>query len=221
MAWLDGEIVFSNTWKDTRSRVYRIAPDSMSVKAYFDMPSEAVHTSGLESDGKYLWAVDFISNKAYKIDWAPSFSAQVAHVIGSFDTTLRGTSACGIVSLRGEKLLAMSDFRCSKRTIFVRHEAALAARSARDAIVFSYRNEGFSQGLAFDGQYLFESEKKFGVGVINKMDLSLLLQKGNARHATIRQYPAPSTGVEDLAWDGTHLWTSDESTFRFYTARLK
>jgi glutamine cyclotransferase len=68
------------------------------------------------------------------------------------------------------------------------------------SIVFSYSNEGFSQGLEWDGAYLYESENKCGINVINQMDLQVLRDSGSARKATVRQYNAPSKGVEDLAW---------------------
>ena len=60
---------------------------------------------------------------------------------------------------------------------------------------------------------------KRGVDVINQMDVGKLAATGRARAATVRQYDAPSKGVEDLAWDGTWLYTSDETTFRFYRGR--
>src|SRR4029079_12421680 len=70
MTWVDGRIVFANSWKDTRSRVYRYAPERMELEATFDMPPEAVHTSGLAWDGTRFFAVDYKSNRCYEIDLA-------------------------------------------------------------------------------------------------------------------------------------------------------
>ena len=61
---------------------------------------------------------------------------------------------------------------------------------------------------------------KRGVDIINRLDLGLLRETRHARRATVRQYPAPSGGVEDLAWDGSVMWTSDESVFRFFKGVL-
>jgi hypothetical protein len=66
----------------------------------------------------------------------------------------------------------------------------------------------------------YESENKCGINVINQMDLQVLRDSGSARKATVRQYNAPSKGVEDLAWDGQFFYTSDETTFHFYRARI-
>ena len=50
----------------------------MSAERYFDMPTAAVHTSGLAWDGEHLWAVDYISNCAYWIDLEASLAAGTA-----------------------------------------------------------------------------------------------------------------------------------------------
>ena len=220
MTWVDGRLIFANTWKDRKSRVYEIDPDDMKILRYFDMPEGAVHTSGLAWDGKCLWAVDHRSNLAYKLDLEPSLSTGRASVIGSFETTLKGTSACCLIEWNNGRYLAISDFMESRRTLFVRHEQAVERGTAAGLLEFSYKNEGFSQGLEFIGGYLYESENKRATDVINKMDLKILTESRNARRATVRQYSAPGRGVEDLAWDGKRLWTSDEVVFRFFKAIL-
>lgn len=219
LTYANGNLIFANTWKNTRSRVYEIDPKNMEIKRYFDMPPEAVHTSGLAWDGEYLWAVDYISNRGYCIDLEPSLSVGKVNIIGSFDTTLKGTSACCIVPWNGQNYLAISDFRRTRKTIFVRKEDAIKAKTAEGAIDFYYLNEYFSQGLEFAKGHLFESENKIGQNVINKIDLKKLEETQDSRKATIMQYSAPSNGVEDLAWDGEYFWTSDESVFRFFKTK--
>jgi glutamine cyclotransferase len=140
-------------------------------------------------------------------------------VVGSFPTGLGGTSACALLDHEGERLLALSDFMRTRRTYVVRHEQALAQGGLQQSVVFSYRNEAFSQGLVWDGKSLLEAENKKGVDVINQMDVGRLVATGSARAATVRQIDAPGRGIEDLAWDGKWLYTSDETTFRFYRAR--
>ena len=184
------------------------------------MPSEAVHTSGLAWDDKHLWGVDYISNKAYCFDLETSLVQGKPAIVGSFHTTMKGTSACCIIPWKGQEYLAISDFNRSKRTVFVRMYEALKTSTAEGCIDFEYRNEGFSQGLEFVDGFLYESENKRGVDIINKIDLEKLFETRNSRLATVVQYPAPSRGVEDLAWDGSAMWTSDESTFRFYQGKL-
>ena len=221
MTWVNGRIIFANSWKNTRSRVYEFDPETMLSERHFDMPDGAVHTSGLAWDGEHLWGVDYISNLAYCFDLESSLTDKAPKEIGRFRTTLKGTSACCFVPWNGQTYLAISDFIRTKRTILVRHQVALQKGSAEGCVVFSYRNEGFSQGLEFAENYLYESENKRGNDVINKIDLDLLRQTKDSRSATIKQFMAPNGGVEDLAWDGEFLWTSDEVSFRFYRGRLE
>ncbi len=216
MTWVDGNIIFANTWKDQRSRVYEINPRNMTTQRYFDMPEGAVHTSGLAWDGEFLWAVDYKSNKAYCIDLEPSLENQAATVVGSFESTLRGTSACCIVPWNGRSYLAISDFMKSRRTIFVRHDEAMAAETAEGFIDFSYRNNGFSQGLEFAEGYLYEAENRIGKDIINRIDLEQLRRSKNSRKATVLRFQTAASGIEDLAWSGEALWTSDENVFRFH-----
>jgi len=220
MTWVGGRLVFANSWKNTNSRVYEFNPESMICTRYFDMPDGAVHTSGLAWDGDHLWAVDYISNFAYCFSLESSFEAGRPVEVGRFATTLKGTSACCFITWNGERLLAVSDFMNSRQTVFIEHEEALKKQTARDHIVFSYTNEGFSQGLEFAKGFLYESENKFRVDVVNQIDLDLLQKTKNSSNATIRQYYAPNGGVEDLAFDGQQLWTSDEVSFRFYRGTL-
>lgn len=221
MSCANGRILFANTWKNLHSRVYEYDPCNMRQELrFFDMPSPAVHTSGLCWDGECLLAVDYISNRAYCIDLEDSLACHQAKVRGEFDTTLKGTSACCLMEFEGRKVLAISDFMRSKATIFVDYGAALKSGSAAGAIVFQYRNEGFSQGLEYIHGFLFESENKLGRDVINQIDIERLKICRNARQATVRQICGPSSMIEDLAWDGEYLYTSDEGTFRFYRASL-
>lgn len=221
LTWVDGMLIFANSWKNERSRVYEIDPATMQVLRYFDMPKEAVHTSGLAWDGDYLWAVDYISHKAYCIELEPSLSQSTIKLKGSFATNLKGTSACCIVPYKDKNLLAISDFKNTKKTYLVRMYAAMEAGTMEDAVELAYQNEGLSQGLEFFNGHLYESENKFGRNIINKMDLKLLEKTRDAKKSTVKQYKAPSWGVEDLAWDGHYLWTSDETKYRFYKGSFK
>jgi glutamine cyclotransferase len=218
----DGErILFANSWKNMQSVVYAYTLPDMERGDSFKMPSEAVHTSGLAFDGKELWACDYISNRCYRIRPDVSFSTGGALVTGQFETGLRGTSACCFLSYEGQQLLAISDYMRTRRTYVINHERARSDGHMRDAIVFSYRNGGFSQGLAFDGTYLYESENKLGIDVINKLDVARLVATKDHTESLVEQIAAPWRGVEDMAFDGTHLYVSDEVAFRFYRTPKK
>lgn len=220
LAWVDGRLLLANTWKNTRSRVYQYDPESMEILRTFDMPPEAVHTSGLTWDGEHLWAVDYKSNRCYCLDLQASLDTGQVQVVGSFDTTLRGTSACCLVPWGDETRLLISDFMRTKRSYFVDHRRAIERGTALGAIDFSYRNGGFSQGLEYFRGWLWESENRKGRDIVNQIDMARLMETADWRLATVRQFDAPHEGVEDLAWDGRRLWTTDEVDFHFYHIEL-
>lgn len=221
MTWINGKIIIANSLNNTKSCVFEIDPETMKILRHFEMPDEAVHTSGLAWDGYYLWGVDYISNRAYCIDSEESFKNAQVRIIGSFDTTLKGTSACCIVNWEGRQYLAISDFMRTKCTLFINMYEALKKGSAQDMIVFKYKNEGFSQGLEFFDGFLYEAESKLGIDRINKIDIEKLRTTKNARKSTIFHYLAPSKSVEDLAWSGSELWTSDEYEYKIFKGVIK
>lgn len=220
LTWHNGEIIMAVSSENLPSRVFRISSEMLADSGSFEMPKDATHTSGLAWDGEYLWAVDHRARRCYKMDLASSFSVGIAQIVGAFDTGLDGTSACCFLMYRGARVLAISQFRKGRETVFVNHQDAILDESVEGHQVFAYRNEGFSQGLEFDGNYLYESENKAGTGVINKIDLSLLMNTKDSFLSTIAQYDAPGWGVEDLAWDGHEMWTTDEHNFRLFKALI-
>lgn len=221
MTWVNDRLLFANTWKNHKSRVYELDPNSMEVLRWFDMPPEAVHTGGLTWGEQHLWAVDYESNKAYKIDLEASFRSSRAAVVGEFDTTLKGTSACCFVPWKKKSRLAISDFGLARTTILVNHQRAIEDGTARNAIVFSYKNQGFSQGLTYALGHLWEAENCLCGSVVNMICLDKLERYRDSKQATVLQFTGPSYGIEDLAWDGQHLWTSDEWVFRVFRANLR
>ena len=75
----------------------------------------------------------------------------------------------------------------------------------------------FSQGLGWDGHYLYEAVNRFGTDEVRVYDLRAAMAAGAPCEPTpIASFPAGGPGVEDLASDGTRLWTSDERSWRFY-----
>jgi len=83
------------------------------------MPPEAVHTSGLTWDGDYLWAIDYVSHKIYKIDYEKSLSSGEAVVLERVDTGLNGSGSIAFFRYKGEKYLAVTDFMNSGYTYLV------------------------------------------------------------------------------------------------------
>ncbi len=218
-------IVFTKHRHDTGSGLFRFDRDTFEPRGEAQMPAEATHTGGLAYDGVDLWAVDYNSNRIYRIDLERTFQSGVAAVVESYPTGLRGTSALAFLVIDGVELLAISDFGVPgvARTYLVQitRLSELEHRPIREVAEVSYDNGAFSQGLAWDGACLYEGVNAFGRDEVRVLDVrAAVLARDASRIVEVGRFPAPATAIEDLEIDGDTIWTSDEGSFRFYRATM-
>lgn len=225
---VDGKLLFTNHWDGAKSVLYRLDQSTGEVEASAPMPSEAKHTSGLAWDGDNLWAVDHDSNLLYKIDLEATFDRGEVIVEEEWPTGLRGTSGLTLIEEDGREYLAVSDFLWTiettpslpvgtGRTFIAPLDRIDTEGSVRAAAEVSYSNGGYSQGLTWDGTYLYESVNILGTNRIDVLDVSTALSQGNGSEPErLVSFEAPGYFVEDLATDGTSMWTTDEHSYGLY-----
>lgn len=225
------DLVFSNHWDGERSCLYRLDPDTGRVATSSMMPDEATHTSGLAWDGTFLWAVDHGSNRLYKLDLAETFASERAAVVESVATGLRGSSALTALAPNGTTHLAVSDFLWTiettpslpsgtGRTYVFRPEDVESGEPVPACARHSYPNGGYSQGLTWDGRYLYESLNAVGTNRIEVIEIPRQ-SSDTAPIERVGSFEAPGYFVEDLATDGSRLWTTDERLFGLYELDLR
>lgn len=193
------------------SRVWKIDPEDLSLRDWFDMPPEATHTSGLAYDSTrgVLWAADYDSDKIYAIDADSSFAIRSAVTIGEFPMGVENVSACCFVTFHDTVRLVVSTWESPGRTYVLDEQASLDKGEA--VVLGSYRNAGYSQGLAFDGQHLWESSN----WTLAQYNLEEAVQEGSYSAGLVSYWPEPLL-VEDLAFLHDTLWTSSESRNRAF-----
>lgn len=221
MTAVGADLVCSNHRHDKGSRLFRYRRDSMELLAEAEMPPEATHTGGLAWDGTHLWATDYNANRIYELDLERTFERGVAVVLSSHPTGLRGTSAITAVTVDGLQYLAVSDFSPLRptRTFLVRRDRVgeLDSKPIHEVARVAYDNRGWSQGLAWDGAFLYEAVNGVARDHIWVIDIAAALRIGSERLVRhVAKLPAPGTGVEDLVADGDSIWISDERSFRVY-----
>jgi hypothetical protein len=219
LTWTGKHLVFTNHWNDKRSGLYVLDPFPLRVLAESAMPPEAVHTSGLAWDGESFWAVDYRDNRLYRFSWDPDGPDREPAFRASHPTGLQGTSAIASLRVEGIGYLAISDFRGTRSTYFLRTDRVSELdRGPLPAVAdLAYRNGGFSQGLVSDGEYLYEAVNNWGTDRIEVMDVKPALAcRDPSKIVFLGAFRGPGPSIEDLATDGRRLWTSDESTYRFY-----
>jgi hypothetical protein len=215
LTWMNSRLLFSNTWHDTLARVYEIDTAGMSVQRHFDMPGKAVHTSGLEWDGTWLWAVDYKSRKVYQIDAEQSLSLGRCVVVRSIDAPLRGPSACCVAGKGDSMKLLISDFLYSTRVLSM--DIPVQGHPFRQAgFHTAFHNNRFSQGLVCCDSVVYESENALFGSILFSRPFSISGGNLEFHKDRVTRWRLPLKGIEDLAFDGRYLWTSDEKTCRFY-----
>jgi glutamine cyclotransferase len=216
---VDDKLVFTNHWKDTKSAMYLMDLETMEVLDETEMPPEAVHTSGLAWDGESLWAVDYKSNRLYVIDLAASFEGDEVVVRESYPTGLGGTSAMTLVDVDGVDYMAISDFMRTGLTYLVPKADApkLADHPIADLAVATYKNRGFSQGLTWDGTFLYETSNSLGRDCVHVYRVDEAIRSNGAEKVDyVGRIKGPVSFLEDLATDGERMWTSSERAYHFY-----
>ncbi len=217
MTFWNGDLFFSNHWKDKASGLYRIDPATMSIKAEAMMPKEATHTSGLTHDGTWLWAADYKTNRIYQIDPEKTFTEQTAVVVASYPTGLKGTSAITFVRTKDDAFFAISDFFYSGKTYLIEASkvSELSNTPLKELSKFSYDNEWFSQGLTWDGTFLYEAVNNSGTDRVRVLYIDDWLAGRASKPCVLTVFSFGGPAAEDLATDGATMWSSDEGTYQF------
>jgi glutamine cyclotransferase len=213
-------LILAESWQDEKTKVYRLSLGNKNyhIKDQFEMPPEAVHTSGLTWDGKYLWAIDYISSFIYKIDLYASFKTGKAVVLAKMDSGLKGASSITYFQWKQQEYMAIADFMNSGKTYLVPLDKLLKPGLVVKNSKLFYKNGYFVQGLAWDGKYLYESNNNIFRDSIYKININLAIKTKSFSSAIISTFSAPGTMVEDLAINGKKIITTDESAFEIYEA---
>jgi len=224
MAYVNNKLYLAESHNDEKGYVYEIHVKGSKhiVENKFQLPVDAVHTSGLTWDGEFLWAVDYLSKKLYKIDIERSLETGTAKVLDEYGTGLNGVSANTYFVFKNEEYMAVSDFLNTKRTYIIPHGNYKKDEPIFKQAIFSFKNKWFSQGLAWSGEHLYEATNFLGRDVVYQLDLCTLFRSGSFNKSVVKKFNAPYTMVEDLVIteNGT-MYTSDEKSFSIYKTDLK
>lgn len=230
LALVEDELWLTDHHRNRRSHLYRIDPETANVRMEVRMPEEARHPGGLTYDGSHLWAVDYVSARLYRIDPEATRDEGEVRIEASYPTGLPAASALERFETGNRTCFAFSDFLWrqytippvpdgSRRTYLLPEERLpeLGKAGVPELSVLSYDNGGYPQGLVWLDGFLLEAVNHHARDWIRVLDVDRALDCGDAdeieREATI---PGPASMIEDLATDGTRLWTTDEKTYRLY-----
>ena len=228
LTYADGKLFLSNHWNGKESSLFRINPDTGEIESHATLPAEAKHTSGITWDGKSLWMVDHDWNVLYKIDVESTFRRGKAVVEKKMETGLSACSGLTLINVNDRQYVVISDFLWtietspslpigSAQTYVVPVDRVWDAPDISSVAELVYSNGGYSQGLTWDGTYLYESLNNIGTNRIEIIDITLgLTDQGDGSVRRIGSFEAPGYFVEDLATDGNSMWTTDEIRYKLF-----
>lgn len=212
-------LLLSNHWKDAASHLYVLDPADAEVRCDVALPGEARHVAGLTWARGRLWTLD------YGEGWLHSFEVEITpptcalRSAQRFATGLGGASGLTCLAVDGVEYVALSDFMHSERSYVLaidRLAELEAGATVPELAVTSWANGAFSQGLAWDGTFVYDATGARGRDRILVVDVAAAIREGRATTEALGAFPAPADMVEDLAILDGALWTSDEATFRVY-----
>jgi len=213
----DSTFLLSVHHKDELSTVHEVDKNTTTSKREFKMPSTASHTSGLSVYEGQLYACDYNDKRIYLIDIEKSFTTGEAHVIKYFDTPLGGTSAMEMFKHKGKEYMAISDFMNSRKTYVLDYGILDSSQSFDEAIVVSYSNGYFSQGLMYHSGKLIETTNSLFRGAFVEIrDIDSVLNGSN----NVEKIDVPMKAIEDIDINNGVFWTTDEKTFEYVTFKL-
>lgn len=195
------------------SRVWRIDPLDLMVLDWFDMPWDATHTSGLAYDSTrgILWASDYDSGKLYALDPDSSFATHKAFVRGEFKMYRYGVSACCMAPFRDTLRLVVSCYSGSGQTYILDEDASLLKGEAE--ILAYYDNVGHSQGLAYDGEHLWEAGLRLTCLDIEDAVKTQNYKDGLLLYSSQLPWPEDITFLQNTLWMPSEYY--DKALFRF------
>jgi glutamine cyclotransferase len=80
----------------------------------------------------------------------------------------------------------------------------------------SYHHGWFSQGLTWDGEYLFETVNNLGIDRVEVLEIKSWIDGVSSKPCSVTSFAFAGYAGEDLANDGYSMWSSDESSYKFY-----
>jgi len=199
--------------KDKASYIYKIDIDKKKSHILFKMPKYATHTSGLCFNNGNLIATDYNSKKIYDIDLQESIKAKEAVINYSFNSGLKGLSACDFIKRNNKNILIVSDFRNTKETFLIDYDKLNETGLFEKSILRRYKNNGFSQGVLVSNGKIYESGNSwFAISKIDILDFDALYIDGTIVKET---HFLPVFGVQDLIeTDGIYFF--DEVDFKLH-----
>jgi hypothetical protein len=106
-------------------------------------------------------------------------------------------------------------------TYLIDYSQALKGTGFAKSIRYTIKNYNFSQGLAYDGRYLYDANSFFGLDRIFKIDIEKAIVNESYNGAIVEVFNSPDQMIKGIYIYNNEIWTADEYTLKLYKGILK
>lgn len=217
----DGKRLFLTFYKPSAPillTVIRSAKQEILKK--IEIPKIFGKLSGMDYFEDKLWLINYESGKIIVVDAGSSLNSGSFIVMDEIETGIEGVNGLAFVTVNGKVYLALSDFLKEGRTYLVDYARMKKGDGFGRSLCHKIRNYNFSQGLAFDGRYLYDANSFFGFDRIFKIDLQKAVVNETYNDAIIEVFASPDQMIKDIFIDHDGIWTVDEFALKLYRGTL-
>lgn len=199
--------------------IFSIRRPTMLTK--FEFPGTVNKLSGMDYFDHKLWLIDGQSGKLITVDIARSIEAGSLEIADEIDTGIEGASGLAFISYQGRTYMALSVFLKEGETYLIDYSQALKGTGFAKSIRYTIKNYNFSQGLAFDGRYLYDANSFFGFDRIFKIDIDKAIANESYNGSVVEVFNSPDQMIKGIYIYKNEIWTADEYTLKLYKGILK
>lgn len=199
--------------------IYSVHRPTLLTK--FEFPGTVTKLSGMDYFDHKLWLIDGQNGKLVTVDIARSIEAGSLQIADEIDTGIEGASGLAFISYRGRTYMAISVFLKEGETYLIDYSQALKGTGFAKSIRYTIKNYNFSQGLAYDGRYLYDANSFFGLDRIFKIDIEKAIANESYNGAIVEVFNSPDQMIKGIYIYDNEIWTVDEYSLKLYKGILK
>lgn len=218
----DGQRLYLTFSKNNAPSILAIlVPQQTKSLIRFEFPGTLGKLSGMDCFEKKLWLIDSQNGKLITIDIEQSLSSRMLVIPDEIDTGIQGVSGLAFITFQGRTYLALSVFLREGQTYLIDYAKAIKGNGFKESICHTIKNFNFSQGLAFDGQYLYDANSFFGFDRIFKIDIAKAVSNESYTGAVVEVFNSPDQMIKGIFIYKNDIWTMDEYSLKLYKGILR
>jgi CDP-diacylglycerol---glycerol-3-phosphate 3-phosphatidyltransferase len=218
----DGSRLFLTFQKSNAPTILAIIDSaSQTILKRIEIPNVYGKLTDMDYYAKRLWMINGEDGRLITVDIAQSLASGSFVVLDEIETGIEGVNGLVFVQVDERPFLALSVYLKEGRTYLADYSRMQKGNGVRESIRSEIKNYNFSQGLAFDGVYLYDANSYFGFDRIFKVDLRRVLVNESYNDSVVEVFNSPDQMIKGIFIRGNDIWTLDEFTLKLYKGILR